>query len=111
MIAEQLAELVREGDQMGDGTKLRRRIERVVIVQGQILQAQGVQEQHRELGLPLGPAVRDEAEARDALRSAVMMVGVAAGEWVADLDFTRRRAELSRTNGSAKRKRTDEETI
>lgn len=110
-VAEQVAALVLEGDQAGSGEMLRMRVEQVVQVRGDIHRARGRQAQNEALGLPLAPAVRDEREAIEALRSAVMMVSVAAAAWVAAMDFESRRSELTITNGQARRKVPDEDSI
>lgn len=110
-VANQLRELVLEGDQTGSGEGVQQRIELVVAVSRDIRQARARQEQAAEHGLPLAPAVRDEQEGREALRSQVMMLSVAAAEWVAAMDFAARRSALTLTNGQARRRPTDEEPI
>lgn len=110
-IASQIAELIREGDQMGSGEKVQMRLEGVVAQRRRILEARGRQRQHYELGLPVAGAVTDELEAREGLRSAVMLLGVSAAEWVADMDFQQRKRELTLTNGNARARRADEDTI
>lgn len=92
IVAGQLRELVVEGDQMGSRGELATRVQHVVTIEQQRAQAVGRQQQAREMGLPLAPSVEAEREALELLRDAVMGVAVAAGGWVAAMDFEQRRA-------------------
>lgn len=93
VVAEQLAELVREGDRMGNGTEVSGRIERVNFCLRRVAEAKGRQSRNRVMGMPVSSAVRDEAEFRELLRDAVMQLGVSCGSWVAAMDYEHARVE------------------
>lgn len=85
-VAEQLRELVVEGDRMGSRGELTVRLQRLLEAERRIAEAKGRQQQAAENGSPVELHREAEREARGALRSAVMNLGVACGAWVAAMD-------------------------
>jgi VIT1/CCC1 family predicted Fe2+/Mn2+ transporter len=89
-VAEQLRELVIEGDRMGGRAELAMRISSLVEAERQIAEAKGRQQQAAEHGLPQHEHALAEREGRETLRAAVMSIAVAAGSWAAALDYDAR---------------------
>lgn len=85
-VAEQVRDLIVEGDRMGGRGEMALRLQRVIEAEGRIEQARGQQKQAEEMGTPVQPHRDAEKEGRSALRSAVMGLSVAAASWVAALD-------------------------
>lgn len=85
-VADQVRELIVEGDRMGGRTEVATRISRLVDAERVIAEARGRQQQARENGLPMAEHYEAEKEGRASLRAAVMNLAVAAGSWVAALD-------------------------
>lgn len=85
-VADQVRELIVEGDRMGGRSEVALRIRRVAEAEQRIEQAQGRQQQAREEGLPVQTHREAEKEGRLALRAAAMSLGVAAASWAAALD-------------------------
>lgn len=86
-VGNQLRELVIEGDRMGGRAELARRIQYLIEAERRIEQARGRQQQAAEEGLPQNAHAQAEREARSTQRAAVMSIAVAAGSWVAAMDF------------------------
>lgn len=111
-VAEQIAALIRDADQTGSGEKVQQRIERIVEIRREILEARARYERNREMGLPLRDALADEREGLMNLRSAVAMLSATAAEWCAAMDFAGRRRELEltrpRNGGGRRRDETDD---
>jgi hypothetical protein len=85
-VADQVRELIVEGDRMGGRAEVAQRITRLIEAETRIKQAKARILQAAEHGLPQQPHRHDEAEGRDALRSAVMSLAVACGAWCAGMD-------------------------
>lgn len=85
-VADQVRELIVEGDRMGGRTEVAQRIMRVVEAEQRIAEAKGRQQQAAEEGMPKHAHAEAEREGRSALRAAAMNLAVAAGAWVAALD-------------------------
>jgi len=85
-VADQVRELIVEGDRMGGRAEVAQRIMRVVEAEQRIAEAKGRQQQAAEEGMPQHKHQIAEREGRSALRAAAMNLAVAAGAWVAALD-------------------------
>lgn len=85
-VADQVRELVIEGDRMGGRGEVALRIQRLIEAEEQVRQAQAGGEQAREMGNPIQPFRDLEKGGREALRSAVMGLAVGAASWVAAMD-------------------------
>lgn len=85
-VADQVRELIVEGDRMGGRAEVASRIGYLLEAERRIAEAIGRQRQAAENGMPQQPHRHDELEAREALRSAVMSLSVACGAWAAGMD-------------------------
>lgn len=111
-VADQLHDLVIESGSLGSKDELAKAVERIGGAMRQVREAQGRQKQAREMGLPLGPHVTAEREARTLLRQSVMSCGAACGLWSAQMDFEQKRAELAHpVPRNGRRRVPPEETI
>lgn len=86
-VADQLRELVIEGDRMGGRAEVALRVQGLVEAERKIAEAKGRQQQAAENGLAQQEHVEAEREGRSALRAAVMNLAVAAGSWASALDY------------------------
>lgn len=93
-VADQLHDLVLERSGVGSPGEFTAAVQHVGHVGRRLTEARGRQQQARELGLPLAPAVREEAEALELLRAAVARAGEAAGSWVVAMDLEAQRPVL-----------------
>lgn len=87
-VADQLRELVIEGDQMGARAQLVERIRGCAEAERRIAEAQGRQQQAAEEGLPQHEHRMAEREGRETLRAALMNLAVTAASWVAAIDHS-----------------------
>lgn len=107
-VAEQARALICEGTMNGSRGEMTERLQRVLVVERQIAEAQGRQQQGRELGIPVQRHVIAELEGRALLRDAVMAMCAACGQWVMAMDFEERRKVDGRLNGTTRAREKEE---